>query len=208
MVNKYFSLEDFATWRGVTPSTTTSPTLTQVEQYITSSEEEFDITVGDYGTLTDQIEIIKALDFGFYIPKGHITTLTTVEVSNGDLITPTWSTVTSTDYVLNVQKTGRVRMRSPIIDREYRITFNSGYDYASVPNEIKEIVYLMTMKRIAQFNMFETGVASNVTRIIDVDVYREITKGGDPFKGMSAMDMVISDAKGLFKGKLRTIREW
>ena len=66
----------------------------------------------------------------------------------------------------------------------------------------------MTMRRIAQFNMFETGVASNITRIIDVDVYREVTKGGNAFEGMRAMDQVISDAKGLFRGKLRTFREW
>ncbi len=215
MVDKYLSITDFSELRGVTPTATTSPTLTQVNEYITLAENEFDDKCGDFSEQTGLLEIVKGKKFqtegGIYIPNGHITSLTLLEVSDGDLYDPTFTEITNTpivNYVLDNSLTGRVLIRNYIPKREYRITFNSGYALASVPSNIKYIVYLMTMKRLFQGHAFDNNVNDNVTTIIDVDVYREITKGGSVFEGLGALNSIILDEMSTFKGNLRTSIGW
>ena len=48
------------------------------------------------------------------------------------------------------------------------------------------------------------GNLSGVTEIIDVGVYREITNGGNPAEGMSALNAIIAEEEGQFRGSVKT----
>lgn len=198
---KYLSTADWAGFRNLTPSATTTPTLVQVTSFIEQAEKELDATVADYGLKTGVDVIYKGLAHGVSIQE-PVTVVNTVEISNGDLITPTWSELPSTDFVL--KQGGRVLLRNPYINREYRANIDSGYAIADVPQEIKYLVYLMSMRGVFNAHLFTGNISDNVTRIVDVEVYRQITKGGDPFKGFGALDIMINEAKANIKGKLRT----
>lgn len=203
---KYLSITDFAEFRGVTPSIDTTPSESQVLNYIDVVEKDFDSKVGDFSLQTGKSDIVKGLIFGFYIPYGHVSNISKVEVSNGDVFNTSWSDVPITDYKIDNSLTGRVLLKNPIINREYRVTFDSGYLIDDVPINIKYHIYLLVMNKIFHNHLFDNNVSDNVERIVDVEVYREITRGGNLLDGFSAMDEIIKQSyNGLFGG-LKTLR--
>ncbi len=208
MTDVYLSIADFAEYRGVTPTSSTSPSLVQVTQYIDNAEIQFEKKVGKYSTETDKTSVVKCDSKGLYVDEGHITSITSISVSNGDIITPTFTTIESTDYKLHDAEFGRILLRNPIVGREYQVIYDYGYDLVDVPITIKEIVYLMTMDRVFKLHLFENNLAGDVTRTIDVDVYKEVTKGGDAFEGFGAMELMIAQATSNFKGTMRTRLGW
>lgn len=215
MTDKYLSVEDYATFLGVTPTESTSPTLAQVQQYITLAESEFDSKVGDFSIQTDDVEIVKAKKFqnngGIYYPAGHITSIKLLEVSDGDVFDPTWTVIDNSptvNYVIDNPLSGKILIRNYILKREYRATVDKGYALVDVPSNMKWAVYAMTQKRAFQNHLFKNNVSDNVTRIIDIDVYKEITKGGNPFEGLGAIDVIISDSLSSIKGNMRTSIGW
>lgn len=205
----YFTLTDFEVFRGVTPDSTTSPNEDQVQKYIDLAVSQFEQEVGIYRSQTNVTETVFANNKGLYLSNVPITSITSIKPSDGDVFNPTWQDALDTeDYRIMSANAGRILLRSPIVTREYQVVYDSGYSYIDMPNTIKEVIYLMVMYRIFQFHLFDSNLGSNTTKIVDVDVYKEITKGGDPFTGFSAMDVAISNAKANVKGSLKTFIKW
>lgn len=197
---KYLTQEDYVQFSNTTPSTTTTPSLSQVLDYIEMAEADFEEEVGIY-SLQDDLDVVtigRAHGISLDYP---VTLVNSIYISNGDLITPTWSLLPSTDYAL--KDNGRILLRDSVINREYKVNFDSGYAVADVPRNIKYLVFLMTMKYVFNTHLFENNISDNTTRIVDVEVYREITKGGNPFNGFGALNIMINDSKANIKGRLR-----
>jgi len=198
---KYLTTADWTSFRKLTPTTTTTPSLAQVESFIEIAESEFESSVGDYSLHSGYDVVCIGRAHGITV-KEPVTALNSLSISNGDLITPTWTILNSTDYVL--KSDGRILIREPYVNREYKANIDSGYAVANVPMNIKYLIYLMSMRRAFNAHLFESNVSDSTTRIIDVEVYREITNGGDPFKGFGSLDMMINEEKANIKGRLRT----
>ena len=204
----YFTLTDFETLRGIAPSSTTSPNDDQVQKYIDLAVLQFERDVGVYMEQTGVTENVYASSFGFYTKNVPINTINTISISNVDRITPTFTAIESTDYRLIDDAAGRILLRSPVVTREYQIDMDTGYSYQNMPDNVKYLIYLMTINQIFQFHLFENNISGDVTKIVDVDVYKEITKGGNALTGSTAMANMISDAKANLKGQLKTMIKW
>jgi hypothetical protein len=201
MVLKYLNLTDFTNLRGLEPSGTTTPNEDQVSNFIAIAEKDFEDKVGNYGLQSGIDVVTKGLAHGVTLEEPNLT-INSIHISNGDLITPTWSLVPTTDYKLD--KYSRILLRNPIVNREYKVNVDCGYSLSEVPIEVKYLVYLLTMSRIFNAHLFVNNVSDNVTRIVDVEVYKQITKGGNAFQGLGAMKVVVDEQFGVVKGKLRS----
>jgi len=205
----YFTLTDFEVYRGVAPSATTSPNEDQVQKYIDLAVLRFEKEVGVYRQQTGVSEQMFGDAKGIFTKNVPITSITSIHESNGDVITPTWTEIDSNDYRIYKADIGRVWLRFPYsLKREYKIVYDCGYSPDEMPENVKSIIYYMTMDSIFKFHLFDNNIGSNVTKIVDVDVYREVTKGGDPFAGFGAMTKIINDEKVTLKGALRTFIKW
>jgi len=214
MTNKYLSIDDFSTFRGVTPTATTSPSLSQVNEYIELAEIEFEGRATDYSEQTDVVLSSRARKFqiggGIYVEGGHLTNVSKVEVSDGNDFDPTWTELDTNpvSYIIDNALIGKIRINNYIMKRMYRATVDKGYSLVNMPVNIKYAVYVMTMKKIFENHLFDNNISDSVTRIIDVDVYKEISKGGNPFEGFGALDVIINDALTNIKGGMKTSIGW
>jgi len=200
---KYLTLEDWIQFRNTTPSDSTSPSELQVLDYIEMAEMDFELEVGNYSIQDDVDVISKGRAHGVTLDY-PVTLVNSIYISNGDLYNPTWSTnpLNTTDYAL--KDNGRIIIRDTVVNREYKVNIDSGYSVEDMPQNIKYLVYLLSMKFAFNSHLFENNISDNTTRIVDVEVYKEITNGGNPFGGFSSLNTMINDAKSNIKGKLRS----
>jgi len=111
----------------------------------------------------------------------------------------------SDEYYVDNEETGKVRILNPLIGKKkYKITYTSGYSLTGMPNIIKDIVTFMTLKYVFKSQLFADQQFGEKETIIDVDVYREITKGGSPYTGLQELDNVIDELKATYKNKFKT----
>jgi len=200
MVDVYLSVADVEERLLTTFTTSTSPTLAEIQSLITLAEGDFETQVGIYQTQTGTVDIIDNSQTGVVFLKSlPITAITQLRGGNTNLLNPNWTVVDATDsnsnpnYVIKNGDIGSVYSAQCYDRLEY--TYNSGYSYANMPNAIKNIVFLMTYRYIFTKTFIETsGNLSGKTEIIDVDVYREITNGGNPYNGTQALDASINTA--------------
>jgi len=203
MTDIYLSTEDFKDYLNLAAlDDTTVPTLTQVQKYISMAEEDVEKQIGIFRT-TSQTSIVRGNAMGVYTPSIPIQSVTSIALSNGDNITPTFSLIPMTDIRISNKESGRVLLRSPFVGREYEITYISGYSYEEVPEKLKYITFLYTMAYLFDIYVFDTqGGASSKSEIIDVGTYKEVTKSS-AYNGKSALKGLIQDQKTLFQGKFK-----
>lgn len=202
----YISVSDIETITGVTYSTSTTPTLAQITDYIISAEARFENEVGTFKETTFTDEIVEGYSTGLWLRELiPLNSLTKIEVNHGNVFDPVWTDVTSTiKYYIKNSSIGEVVLSAPMIgERQYRVSGTSGYSTATMPRLIKDLVVLYTMREIFKTEFFENKNA-NVTETIDVDVFKEVTKGGSVFNGLSDLDKLIESEKANVKNRLTT----
>jgi len=202
----YIDVSDIETYLGTTFSSSTSPTDTQMTDFLAKGEADFETEVGVFTEQTVTDEIVDGHFFGIKVANLPILSITSIEERSGTIFDPTYTTVDSADYLITNANIGKVELANPISgDRMYRVSYTSGYAKASMPEGIKTLVMLYTLKHAFRFTFLETyGDLGGRTETIDVQVYREVTNGGSPFNGLTAIEQVISDQKSKVLGSLKT----
>lgn len=202
----YIDLTDIETYLGKTFSSSTTPTSTQMTEFITIGEEDFEQDVGDFTSQTVSNEIVDGHYFGVYVSKLPLTAITTLEERSGTLFDPTYTTISSDNYLIKNSNIGKIYLATPIIgQRQYRVTYTAGYAKASMPERLKFLVMLYVLRHAFQQTLFNTnGEVGGTQEIIDVEVYREITNSGNPFNGLVALDQVIHQAKQKWLRSIKT----
>lgn len=205
-MGNYIDLEYIEATSGRTFTETTTPSSTQINSYINLAEQDFQRECGSY-LEEETTEIVKCGSKGIYLSNLPINTIVSIKQSNGDRISPLFQTgLESTDYRLKNITTGFIELRHSYIGLEYEVTYTSGYDSENIPENIKYLVYLYTMRYIFNNTILNTdGNFGNSQEIIDVGVYKEITGKSLYTDGLVSLDRLISDAKSALSKKFKTI---
>ena len=199
MTTKYIDVSDVELQLGVTFTTTSTPTLNQVTDYISQAEKDFEDECGVYAETSDVTEYIIPTMYGLKVNTLPLTDITSVSSSNGDRITPTFTIITSTDYR---QDDDLIMLRNVIKDREYKVIYDAGYAKADMPSYIKYTVVLYTCSYIFNKHLFETNGSSS-EETIDAEVYKLVTKDS-AYNGTSAFDMLLNKQKAKFGKRIFT----
>lgn len=192
-MGSYINADDITSYTGVEYTSTSSPTLNQINAYILSGESDFEKECGVFKSTIFSNVIVDGCSFGFflsdYVP---LLTITAIEQNLGDDFTPIWSS-SDIDYYIDDADIGKVVVSNPFIGhRLYRVSGTSGY--SSIPQNIKDIVMLYVWRQIFQ-NEFFSKKGASVTETVDVKVYKEVTNGGSLSKGLDDLDSLISKRK-------------
>lgn len=192
---------------GITIDESSSPSLTQITDAISKAEEDFE---REFGIFREQVDVIETVDGGnsyIYVSSAlPITSITQIEHNEGTLFDEDFKVVPVTDYKLYDGSLGKIALSNGFLGRQnYRITYDGGYSSADMPNNIKYMIYLMSMRSIFDTTLLNSQGQGNTTETIDVDVYKEVTKGGNYFvNGLRDIDVLIDNEKANFRGKLKT----
>ena len=206
-MSKYIDISYVEEYLGEKFTKDTTPSISQVSKYLDLAESNFERIAGDWTLQTGQVDIVDSYFNGEYVyfktTKFPLSSITSVEVQQGTRFDPSWSTLATDEYVIEDAEQGMVYLSIGIKGtKQYQVTYDSGYLFDDVPYNIKYTVFLMTMREIFSNTMFASnGNLDGSTEIIDVDVYREITKGGNPYNGLQAIDSVIQDSLSLINKK-------
>jgi len=214
MVDVYVSVEDIEIKLGKTFSNSTTPTVEQLESYIDVAEANFTEEFGDYSTGTVTNEIVDGQSFGLFLTQLPLISITTLEENSGTLFELDWTVIDTNVTTLGSDENnayiddiniGKVELNNPLMgSRSYRVTYEKGYTTKNMPLNIKEIVIADTFGQMFKSTLFKEGQVDNSEVIIDVEVYREITRGGNAFTGFQEINGILRDAKAKFKGNLKT----
>ncbi len=198
----YIQATDITAKTGVTYSSTSSPTLNQINAYIASAESQFESECGVFKDVTFTNVITDGYSFGLwlneYVP---LNTITLLEENTGDDFTPVWVTSTLKKYI-DDSNLGKVILDNPVIGhRIYRVSGTCGY--TTIPQKIKDIVMLYVWREIFQ-NEFFSKKGASVTETVDVKVYKEVTNGGSLSNGVKDLDSLIEERKSNLQKRLTT----
>lgn len=200
-MSNYIDPSDIEFRLGVTFGTETSPTLAQVQEYIELAENEFELDNGLYREQTDVPEYIIPNKYGVKVNNLPINSITSIKVSNGDRITPTYSDILTTDYSVSKKTDSLILIRNPIASREYEVIYSTGYSKASMPKYIKNTVFLYTMKQLFNNHLFESNGGSTV-ETIDAEVYKLVTSHS-AYEGKDYLTPMINEEKKKYGTRLK-----
>lgn len=205
-MTNYIDISDIETYLGVTFDATTSPTLTQMTEYLNKAESDFENDVGVFKSQTNTDVLVDGHYFGIILDKLPVVSITSVKERSGTLFNPTYTAISSGDIYIKNADIGTIYLANPVVgEQQYKVTYVSGYAKASMPETIKTLVMMYALRHAFQFTFFDTnGEIGGKTEIIDVDVYREITNGGSPYAGLKAIDDVIAMQKSKFMRGIKT----
>ena len=207
MVGTYLTLSDVEKRIHKQFTSTTIPTASQMEDYITWSEADFDAEFGEHSESTTIDEVLDAYSFGLITKRKPIKEIIQIFETIGSKYDLNWSDtpLPTRKYRIKNANIGYIEMASPLMgESTYKIDYTSGYSYSEMPHIIKEIVLLMALRYAFEEVLFKEGNIDASEKVVDVDVYREITRGGSPFRTFSELDSVLNRKKELFKNRLKT----
>jgi hypothetical protein len=199
-MSNYIDISDIEAYLGKTFTESTTPTDIQMAEFIVKGEADFNEDVGVFSASTNTDLLLDGHSFGVILPKLPVTSVTGVSARSGTLFDPTWTALSlDTDVYIRDANIGTVYLANPIIgEQNYKVSYVSGYSKANMPETIKTLVLMYTFKHAFQYTFMNTnGEIGGSEQIIDVDVYKEITRGGSTYQGMKAMDDVINSQKQL-----------
>ena len=150
-------------------------------------------------------ELVDGHHFGVLVSKLPLNSITALSYRTGTIFDPSYTALTSSDYYIKNAAIGKVYLAKPLIgELQYRVSYTSGYAKVDMPERLKFLVMLYVLRHAFQNTLFNTnGEVGGTQEIIDVEVYREITNGGNPYNGLVALDNVISQAKQKWVGSLK-----
>lgn len=207
MVGTYLTLEDVERRINKRFTNNTIPSNMQMEEYITWSESDFESEFGVFSESTTVDEVLDSYSFGLITKKKPIKEIIQIFETIGTKYDLNFSDTALPErkYRIKNANIGYIDMASPIMgESTYKIDYTSGYSYSEMPHIIKEIVLLITLRYAFEEVLFKEGNIDDSEKIVDVDVYREITRGGSPFRTFAELDSVINRKKELFQRKLKT----
>lgn len=191
---------------GRTFDSTTEPTSTQIEHFINLAEKEFEREFGSY-LETTTVEQIEAVRDCLYVTNLPITSITYIKTTDNHPTNPqVLDTLNSTDYMIKYEDTGKVMVLNAYPGRLYEISYVSGYTELTLPDNVKYLIFLMTMKYVFNATITNSdGNFGNSQVIIDVDVYKEITGKSYYTDSLDTIDKLINNTKASINKKMRTI---
>ena len=163
--------------------------------------EELDPVIEPYTNFTD---IVDGMSFGVWLRnRTPLKEIVSIETNIGNRFELNWSDKELKYYISNPE-IGKVDLASPIIgDRQYRVSGVYGYEKNELPSIIKQLVMLYVFREYFKADFFNNK-NSDVTETIDVDVYREVTRGGSVINGISGIDNLIEKEKANVKNRFRS----
>ena len=170
----YIDLTDIETYLGVTFSSSTTPTDTQMTAYIAYGEEDFEADVGVFTQETVSNELVDGHHFGILVSKLPLNSITALSYRTGTIFDPSYTALTSSDYYIKNAAIGKVYLAKPLIgELQYRVSYTSGYAKVDMPERLKFLVMLYVLRHAFQNTLFNTnGEVGGTQEIIDVEVYR------------------------------------
>lgn len=187
----------------------TSPNTTQLNHAIDKAEFDFD---DEFGIYREQVGIVEVIDgsYEFIYTKDSLplTAISQIEVRQGTIFDPTWVVLTTSPatYVIYDSELGKIAVSFGVKGpQQYRVTYTGGYASVDMPGNIKDLIYYMAWQEVFNNTMLNTQGSGNTTETIDVDVYKEVTKGGSFYlNGTRDIDILVDNQKANFRGKLHT----
>lgn len=202
-MSKYITVEEIESRIGREFDEETIPTKSQVEGYIASAEAGFDVVFGDRSPSTITDEVVTGLGTTLYVRNTPVIEVISVERNTGDLFNPEW---TVTEFALEDASIGKIIVREGGLTRAngFRVSYEKGHTV--IPMTIKDYVFLLVMRESFLNDFLRLGGDEGGKQVIvDADVYRSITGGGNPYKGIVALNELINEKAGLipkiFTGK-------
>ena len=153
---------------------------------------------------TNFLDIVDGYSFGIWLKdRIPLKKIVSIETNIGNRFDLKWSE-RSTKYYISNKDIGKVQLPNPIIgERQYRVSGVYGYEKNELPSIIKQLVMLYIFREYFKSEFFNKKTA-DVTETIDVDVYREVTRGGSILNGMQGINELIEFEKRNLKNRLTT----
>lgn len=175
----YTTINDVATYLRTTFDATTTPTDTEVQQFIDDVSAEIDDFTGTtFNVVIGVVEIItpRVSTNKFLTKRYPLLSIENLEYNGGTEFEPNWIQIPTNEYRVD----GDIIITKKSYDKQIRVTYTYGHN--TVPTSVKELATLMTVKKILgsadvsenEFDSVSIGpisVSSNVglNRVINLD---------------------------------------
>ncbi|MGM0641931.1 MAG: hypothetical protein ACQESN_10980, partial [Thermotogota bacterium] len=136
-------------------SSSTSPTDTQLSKWIEVGENNFETEVGIFTEQTDIEEIVKCLHDGLLVSYKPITDISNIYRSDETFDRNfTDHEIESDEFRIENAIRGKIKIKFPRPNVEYKVIYSSGYATESMPENIKDLAFLYVMKEIFKNTLF------------------------------------------------------
>ena len=175
----YTTVEDIESYLRTSFDSSTTPTDTQVQQYIEDVSNEIDEMVGTtFSVVSNVVEIFtpRVPSNKFLTKRYPLLSVDKLEYNNGTEFVPDWVEIDSSEYRVD----GDIIYTNQYYDKQIRITYSYGHN--TVPTSVKELTTLLVVKKILvsadvsenEFDKVSIGpisVASNIglSRLVNLD---------------------------------------
>lgn len=178
MASRYIQVADVQSELEMTFSSSTSPTLATVTNWILEAEEEVDRethTRWDAHDVTNEYLDCTFPTNIFLLQNRPLNSITSIQVNTGDDWTESWSTVTSTDYKILESDISKIMTKHYYYkDGFLRINYNAGY--STIPSTLKELVVKLVKKR---YLMSRLDIAAGNTEYINIATTRIVSRSNE-----------------------------
>lgn len=155
-----------------TLSSTTSPKLTVVEDWIISAENELDVLTSnqwDSHTVTDELLSINAQTNVFHTSHIPIISITSMYYNNGDEWNTDWDLISSSDYKIDNSNTGKIKTKTFYWkENGLKITYLAGN--TTIPNTVKELALLLVEKRYIDNQLAQSATDNDVVSVATIRI--------------------------------------
>lgn len=207
MVDRYCSVDDIKSHLELVEITAeTTPTLTQVQEWITSSEEEIDSHIQSKFNVGSYVERFRPDSTTRTIYPHHkpIQSVTKLSQNLGDEWSPVWNDIGTADYRLVTNHAGRtshIRTKYYLSEgMEMKLEYSAGW--TTIPAPVKELCILLTERRMLHSKL---AVGAQETETVSIATLRlqDKSRSSTEYK-IGVLDVRIQDlfnriAKGFYK---------
>lgn len=164
----YTTAQKVADYLQTTISTTSTPTTSTVESWITEYEDKINNEAGCSFTTSAVSDLYIATDVerDVWFPKPYapLVSITSLYLNSGTDFSPTWTEkVEGTDFLIIDLETSKIKF-SPstsvkALDRGVKVSFV--YGYSSVPGEVTDLATKMVAKKYLQSIASTVNISTN-----------------------------------------------
>ena len=149
-------------------------------------------------------DITDGYSFGIWLKnRTPLKEITNIQINRGTEFDTNFVDYNTKFYISN-SEIGKVELPNTFIgNRQYKVRGVYGYTKEELPIQIKELVKLYVFREIFRAEFFENKNADTI-ETIDVNVYKEVTRGGSIINGLTSIDDLITQEKGNLKNKLKS----
>ena len=155
-----------------TLSSTSSPKLSVVQDWIDSAENELDVLTSnqwDTHIVTDELLSINAQTNVFHTNHVPVISIDSLYYNEGDEWNPNWVLVPSTDYKVDNTTTGKIKTKNYYWKNNgLKITYTAGY--ITIPNQVKELALLLVEKRYIDNQLAQSASDNDVVSVATIRI--------------------------------------